>query len=988
MQHSLGFARNGRFAVVRSGTCTSIVPIAAAAASTVLPGAAGPFAWVGAAVWWTNRDGQLIRTSNDGSGGAIELAELETIEQILGVTDTTALVVDHRGAARLVIADGDRFTCKPVEGRGRWLAADPSFAVVTGDRGCELRTLGRARVVKLPIHGEALRASIVFGGRGVAVWSRQADIDLIVVATTSGQLLHTLPLETRLRDCAFAEQASLAIAAGETELTTIDLRIARVRRRVAATAVIEALDVDASGRGVVVALGAGDVRFMTTDELFVQPVPAVEVPLPVPAVELPDVEEPAVAPDVTPEIVPPPPTPPRRPTVIAVAARPSGEASAHLAALCDVVAARAQSAITQTSPEAGPSSIDDETLVACADALELLTHDMLGNGATPAFVAICRELKLSPMASQLLACAAAPRLRGKVARLYATLSRLSGQSVCSDHFLALLLEPDPGSDLADSIARELAAEAPLVRSSAIMLSHVGADRIITVDEVILDRLRAVERVVEITEATRRRSADRSLEDILAPEAAKQELVLAFDEPDRLASARVLVRGRKGSGRHTLVAAVAALVGRTVAAVDVKQLPGGTALPAALATELSRANLAGAIPVVSGLESLDHEPVRAQLQHVLSRHSGPVVVRTTLDADVAFDPDRVEIALPALDLGQRVMAWQRAIARSGLTFSADAIELLGTRYRFGPGTIERIVDQVARRAVRTNLAPALLLEQVARQHVTGRLEAVATRVTRLATWDHVTLPDEMRDSVLEFVGRMRCQRKVYEQWGFEQRIGTARGLTALFYGPPGTGKTLVAGLIGRELGLDVWRIDLARVMSKWVGETQKKLAEVFDAAEEGQVMLLFDEADSLFAKRKSDPKSSNDQYANMDTNYLLQRLDSFEGVAVMTTNLEGAIDPAFKRRLTMRLYFPFPDAEARARLWSAHVPTDVPREGALDFDDLGETFPISGGYIRNCALRAAFLAAQERRPLTQGHLLRALQLEYRELGKLWPSGRME
>jgi SpoVK/Ycf46/Vps4 family AAA+-type ATPase len=281
----------------------------------------------------------------------------------------------------------------------------------------------------------------------------------------------------------------------------------------------------------------------------------------------------------------------------------------------------------------------------------------------------------------------------------------------------------------------------------------------------------------------------------------------------------------------------------------------------------------------------------------------------------------------------------------------------------------------------------LIDDVARQHIAGRLGRVATRVTRLPDWDQVTLVDDMRDSVRELIGRMRHHRTVYEDWGFDGRITTARGLTALFYGPPGTGKTLVASLIGRELGLDVWRIDLARVISKWVGETEKSLADVFDAAEEGQVLLLFDEADSLFGKR-SEVKSSNDRYANLETNYLLQRLDAFEGVAILTTNLEGSIDPAFKRRLSMRLYFAFPDEDMRAQLWAAHVPPSVPRSGQLDFGELARRYPLSGGYIRNSALRAAFLAAQERRPLSQDHLVRAVQLEYRELGKLSTSGRMD
>ncbi|MCW5801190.1 MAG: ATP-binding protein, partial [Deltaproteobacteria bacterium] len=293
----------------------------------------------------------------------------------------------------------------------------------------------------------------------------------------------------------------------------------------------------------------------------------------------------------------------------------------------------------------------------------------------------------------------------------------------------------------------------------------------------------------------------------------------------------------------------------------------------------------------------------------------------------------------------------------------------------------------RRTARLGGDVAALVDEIARQHVATRLARVATHVTRLPRWEHVTLPDDIKDSVRELVGRARWQRTVYEDWGMGRTITSARGLTALFYGPPGTGKTLVAGLVARELGLELWRIDLARVMSKWLGETEKNLSEVFDAAEEGQIMLLFDEADSLFAKR-TEVKSSNDRYANLEVNYLLQRLDAFEGVAVLTTNLEGSVDEAFKRRLSMRLYFPFPDEEMRAQLWAAHVPHELPVEGRLDFVDLARRFPMSGGYIRNSALRAAFLAAQEQRPLSHDHLVRAVLLEYREVGKLATTGRMQ
>jgi SpoVK/Ycf46/Vps4 family AAA+-type ATPase len=199
--------------------------------------------------------------------------------------------------------------------------------------------------------------------------------------------------------------------------------------------------------------------------------------------------------------------------------------------------------------------------------------------------------------------------------------------------------------------------------------------------------------------------------------------------------------------------------------------------------------------------------------------------------------------------------------------------------------------------------------------------------------------------------------------------------------------MVAGAIARDLGLELYRVDVSRITSKWIGETEKNLGALFDAAEEGQVMLLFDEADSLFAKR-TEVKSSVDRYANMEVNYLLQRLDSFEGIAILTTNFGNSIDSAFKRRLTYRVTFPFPDEEMREQLWRSLVPAQVPVAGTLNFASLAQRFRLSGGYIRNAALRAAFLAVEEGSSLTHEHIERAIRMEFREIGKLAETGALE
>src|SRR5262249_21781269 len=303
-----------------------------------------------------------------------------------------------------------------------------------------------------------------------------------------------------------------------------------------------------------------------------------------------------------------------------------------------------------------------------------------------------------------------------------------------------------------------------------------------------------------------------------------------------------------------------------------------------------------------------------------------------------------------------------------------VDALAARYKIGPGVIRQAVAAARDGAGVSDGDAAPAIEAYVRQTRDVRLGQYARRVARLASWSSVVFPPDILDSLRELVARVRYGRQVYETWGMNRTMATSRGLTALFQGQPGTGKTLVAGVIARELGLDLYQVDLSKVMSKWIGETERNLSTIFDAAEDGQVVLLFDEADSLFAKR-TEVRSSNYRYANLEVNYLLQRLDSFAGIAVLTTNSGNSIDDAFKRRLSFRLSFPFPDEDTREQLWRAHLPPELPIAGPLTLDALARKYQLSGGYIRNACLRAAFLAAQDETSLHQHHLERAVALEY-------------
>jgi len=228
---------------------------------------------------------------------------------------------------------------------------------------------------------------------------------------------------------------------------------------------------------------------------------------------------------------------------------------------------------------------------------------------------------------------------------------------------------------------------------------------------------------------------------------------------------------------------------------------------------------------------------------------------------------------------------------------------------------------------------------------------------------------------------RFRQRVFEEWGFSRKIGSrGRGLGCLFSGPPGTGKTMTATLIAQELGLDLYQVDLSRIVDKYVGETEKNLARLFDEASRVPVVLLFDEADSLFATRTK-VESSNDRYANLEVNYLLQRMEVHDGISILTTNLGTGIDQAFKRRLRFRIHFELPEADEREVLWRSMVPPGLAVSPDVDWSGLAKKWELSGALIRNAMLRAAFIAASRASDLNNEILQRATRAELIEMGRL-------
>jgi SpoVK/Ycf46/Vps4 family AAA+-type ATPase len=267
----------------------------------------------------------------------------------------------------------------------------------------------------------------------------------------------------------------------------------------------------------------------------------------------------------------------------------------------------------------------------------------------------------------------------------------------------------------------------------------------------------------------------------------------------------------------------------------------------------------------------------------------------------------------------------------------------------------------------------------------RLDDVARRIEPQAGWNDLVVQPETRTTLEALAGHVRHRAQVYDHWGFGERSNRGLGTGALFAGPSGTGKTLAAEILAREASLDLYHIDLSQIVNKYVGETEKNLRRVFDAAEDSGAVLLFDEADSLFGKR-GDVEKGTDRYANIEVSYLLQRMEAYRGVAILTTNQREAIDNAFLRRLRFVVAFTFPDASLRAELWQRAFPRAAPLAN-VDTNRLAR-LQLAGGNIRNIAVNAAFLAAERAEAISMRHVLTASRAEFLKIERPFPEAEVQ
>jgi SpoVK/Ycf46/Vps4 family AAA+-type ATPase len=330
--------------------------------------------------------------------------------------------------------------------------------------------------------------------------------------------------------------------------------------------------------------------------------------------------------------------------------------------------------------------------------------------------------------------------------------------------------------------------------------------------------------------------------------------------------------------------------------------------------------------------------------------------------------------PAAPLERRTI-WDAALGARAIGVNGR-LPAIAEQFVLDPAEIHAITAELALRS--GDHAPddvAALLWDLCRDRTRPRMDGLAQQIEPVATWDDLVLPQAQKQVLRDVAIHVRQRGRVYGDWGFAGKGRRGLGISALFSGASGTGKTMAAEVLAGELRLDLYRIDLSQVVSKYIGETEKNLGKLFDAAEGGGVVLLFDEADALFGKR-SEVRDSHDRYANIEVSYLLQRMEAYDGLAILTTNLRGALDPAFMRRIRFAVQFPFPDPDARAAIWSRIFPAETPTVD-LDTGKLAR-LNVAGGNIRNIALNAAFLAADAGEPVRMRHLLQAARAEASKL----------
>ena len=488
-------------------------------------------------------------------------------------------------------------------------------------------------------------------------------------------------------------------------------------------------------------------------------------------------------------------------------------------------------------------------------------------------------------------------------------------------------------------------------------------------------------------------ADQSWSDLMLPAEFGDSLRAAQQLIGETPSPVFVFVGGNGAGKKSCAELLCAEMDRSLLRVDVESLMASQLDSAEVFSLLAREQrLSNAGIYFRGVEAcFDTEgrvlPRARSLARSLTSFVPPVMLACSRPCDLkALLPEQRSYVfrLPTLPFPLRRQLWEREVEAAFNTRNGADINALASRFVLTAGQIREAVqaakdDFTLRRDSGASASTADLFAG-ARIQSQRDLGSLAQRIDPIYSWNDLVLPVATLTQLREVAAALKNRHVVYSQWGFEEKLSLGKGLKALFSGESGTGKTMTAEVMARELGLDLYKIDLSTVVSKYIGETEKNLDRIFRAAQSSNAIIFFDEADALFGKR-SEVKDAHDRYANIEVAYLLQKIEEYDGFVILATNLILNIDEAFTRRMNYTVQFPFPDEQHREALWRGMFPPQTPLADGLDFVFLGRQFAMSGGNIKNAALAAAFLAAAEESAVQMRHLIQSVAREWQKLGKL-------
>ncbi len=597
-------------------------------------------------------------------------------------------------------------------------------------------------------------------------------------------------------------------------------------------------------------------------------------------------------------------------------------------------------------------------------------------GRPPAVEVFCQLFGLNAFERDTLLLCEALESDSSFGRLYAYVQDDANLRYVTPQLALALFSIQPGDHVA--ALRCLTPEAPLRRFQLIQLgaSAPRTLRAISIDERIVDYLngfnRLDERLAEVVGA---------VPDLpMAPaHESRAEEILEWVRPNGKRSSWQAVNlfGPPGSGRVAMARALATRMGLRLYRVDVSRLPAPGPDRGEMFRLLAREAILSQLALYVETDESGEAGAASAFEDFVERL--PVFFLAGSRARLRSTRELLGIPVPRLDDDNRKQVWLRALARAGCGLNGQTDPVV-EQFEFGP---EMVTQAVAAAAVKSRMrgeeaiSPADLWD-ACREQSSGQLRQLAQRISPVYTWQDIVLPEAVLRQLREIAAQVKHRTRVYQEWGFGVKLARGRGISALFSGVSGTGKTMAAEIMANDLGLDLYRVDLAGVVSKYIGETEKNLRRIFEAAERSGAILFFDEADALFGRR-TEVKDSHDRFANIEIDYLLQRVEEYRGMSILATNRKSDLDRAFLRRIRFLVDFPFPEAEQRLLIWRSVFPPETPLD-ALDYDMLSR-MEIAGGNIRNIALSAAFLAADSAEPVGMKQLVHAARREYTKMDKM-------